>query len=49
MDSNQLTIKEDNKIISQVPIETIDGVVVRNYGRISSKTINVLPGIIFSP
>lgn len=42
MDSNQLTIKEDNKIISQVPIETIDGVVVRNYGRISSKTITQL-------
>lgn len=39
MDSNQLIIKENNKIISQVPIETIEGLVVRNYGRISSKTI----------
>ena len=39
MSSNQLTIKDDNLIISEIPIETIEGMVIRDYGKISSKTI----------
>lgn len=37
--SNQLIIKEDEKELEKIPIETIEGMVIRDYWRVSSKTI----------